>query len=72
NQSEQSHASRPAQQGAPRQTQQWSHPSAQSMAPVRETSEQQPKPASTSPQRQQTPHPPALKPESAPPPKKGH
>jgi hypothetical protein len=72
NRSEQSHPSRPAQQGAPRQAQQWSHPSAQSVAPVRGTSEQQPKPASTSPQRQQTPHPSAPKPESAPAPKKGH
>ncbi len=72
NQSEQSHASRPAHQGAPRPTQQWSHPSPQSVAPVRATSEQQPKPAPTSTQRQQTPHPPASKQESAPPPKKGH
>ncbi|MGB6402985.1 MAG: DUF6600 domain-containing protein [Candidatus Sulfotelmatobacter sp.] len=70
NRSEQSHASRPAQQGAPRQAQQWSHPSAQPLAPVRGTSEQQARPASTSAQRQQTPHPSAPKPESAPAPKK--
>ncbi|MGA8500809.1 MAG: DUF6600 domain-containing protein [Candidatus Sulfotelmatobacter sp.] len=70
NRSEQSHASRPAQQAAPRQPQQWSHPSAQPLAPVRGTSEQQARPASTPQQHQQTPHPPAPKPESAPPPKK--
>ena len=73
NQSEQSHASRSAGPGASEQTRQWSHPSARSVAPVRGTSsEQQPKPASPVPQRQQTSHPPAPKPESAPPPKKGH
>ena len=72
NQSEQSRTSRPAQQGAPRPTQQWSHSSAQPAAPVRATSEQQPKPTWPVPQRQQTSHPSAPKPESAPPPKKGH
>ncbi len=73
NQSEQSHASRPAQPGAPQPTQQWSHPSARPAAPPRGTSsEQQSRPASPPPQRQQTPHPPAPKPESAPAPKKGH
>jgi hypothetical protein len=62
----QSSASRAAQQGSQPQTQQGLHSSTQPVAPVRATSEPQAKPASAVPQRQQTPHPPAPKSESAP------
>jgi hypothetical protein len=67
-QSSASRASQPPQQGM--------RPSANAARPVQAAGEPQPKPASPSPQRPQTPqqnsHPPAPKPESAPPPKKGH
>jgi hypothetical protein len=67
NRNVQSSASRAAQPGAQPQTQQGMHSSTQPVAPVRATSEPQAKPASASPLRQQSPHPPAApKPESAP------
>jgi hypothetical protein len=53
---------------------QGTRPAANPARPVQAVSEPQPKPASPLPQRQQTSHPPAPKPESAtaPAPKKGH
>jgi hypothetical protein len=76
NRNAQSYASRPAEPGSRQPAQQGSRSFAQPVAPVRSTSEQQPRPASPPPQRQQTPqqtaHPSAPKPETAPPPKKGH
>jgi hypothetical protein len=61
---------------APLRAPQGTRPSASPVRPVQTASEPQPKPATPSLQRQQTPqqnsHPPAPKPESAPPPKKGH
>jgi len=76
NRNVQSSPSRSPQQATQQRTQQGLHSSAQPVAPVRATSEPQVKPAWPSPQRQQTPQPTshqaAPKPESAPPPKKGH
>ncbi len=66
NRNVQSYASRAPQQGTRQPVQQGARSSAQPVAPVRATSEQQAKPAPVAPQRQQTSHPPAPKPESPP------
>jgi hypothetical protein len=71
----QSYASRPSGQRAPQPAQQGSHSSANPARPMQAPSEQQPR-TPTPLQRQQipqqVPRPPAPKPETAPPPKKGH
>jgi len=72
----QSYASHGPQQGPPQPAQQGARPSANPARPVQTAGEPQPRPAPPSSQRQQTPqqtaHPPAPKPESGSPPKKGH